>query len=111
MVEDAVKGYLDWINQAGTQYFSIPFIIIMIMIIYDSERFSFEFLCHINLWVFSLIICYLADLEDVVENPDDDNESIMDSVSAEARLCMYHAMQCHRHHISILFSLIITFDL
>jgi len=42
MVEDAVKGYLDWINQA-------------------------------------------ADLEDVVEN-DDDNESIMDNVSAEARL-------------------------
>ena len=31
---------------------------------------------------------FSADLEDVVEN-DDDNESIMDNVSAEARLCKY----------------------
>ena len=45
MIEDAVKGYLDWITQA-------------------------------------------EDLEDVVEH-DDDNDSIMDNVSAEARLCTY----------------------
>lgn len=44
-------------------------------------------------WIYSVFEfnnnCLLADLEDVVGHNEDDNESIMDSVSADARLCMY----------------------